>query len=117
LALEGADAVVAVKGIFTEYSVSPELSYQIASISSNQLLLRAGPLFDVWSVADEETQVRVGVQTALSLIVPFGYRFAGSFTAGAALTPSPFGENQLDPNFERRALWRRRMAAGLELRL
>jgi hypothetical protein len=118
LGLEGGDAFAAVKGIFTRYSASPELVYRITHLGAlNELLIHAGPLFETWSVTDEETQVRVGVQTALSLIVPFGRRFAGSFTAGAALTPSPFGENQLDPNFERRALWRRRMAAGLELRL
>ena len=118
LALEGADAVVAVKGIFTAITASPEVSYRIAKVGpSNELLLHAGPLFETWSVTDEETQLRLGIQGALSLSVPFGRRFAGSLTAGAALTPSPFGKNQLDSNFERRALWRRRIAGGVEFRL
>jgi len=37
--------------------------------------------------------------------------------AGAALIPSPFGDTQLDPGFERRALWRRGFGVGLDYRL
>lgn len=118
LALEGADGVVAAKGIFTMYSVSPELVYWIASVGpANQLLLHGGPLFEVWSVTDEDSQTRIGIQGAVSFKVPVGGRFAGSVTAGAALTPSPFGADQLDSDFERRALWRRRFAIGLDYRL
>jgi hypothetical protein len=118
LGLEGGDAFAAINGVFTRFSASPELVYRIGQLGSvNELLIHAGPLFETWSVTDEETQLRLGVQGALSLSVPFGRRFAGSLSAGAALTPSPFGKNQLDSNFERRALWRRRMAAGLEFRL
>ncbi len=118
LALEGADAVSAVKGVFSVYSVSPELLYRIATLGSeNQLMLHGGPLVEVWSVADEDSQTRVGVQGAVSLNVPLGGRIAGSVMAGAAVTPSPFGQNQLDPTFERRALWWRRFAVGLEYRL
>jgi hypothetical protein len=51
------------------------------------------------------------------LRVPLGARLAGSLTAGTALIPSPFTTDQLDPGFERRALWRRRLAGGLEYRL
>jgi hypothetical protein len=49
--------------------------------------------------------------------VPLGGRLAGSILVGAALIPSPFGVDQLNPDFERRALWRRRFAMGLEYRL
>jgi hypothetical protein len=118
LGLEGGDAFAAINGVFTRYSVSPEVAYRIGHLGSvNELLIHAGPLFEAWSVTDEETQLRMGIQGALSLSVPFGRRLAGSFTAGAALTPSPFGKDQLDSNYERRALWRRRMAAGLEFKL
>ena len=115
LALEGADAVVAAKGVFTVYSAAPELSYRIISMGSvNQLVLHLGPLFEVWSVIDENSETRVGGQGAVSLNVPLGGRFGGSIMAGAALIPSPFGKAQLDPGFERRALWRRRFAVGLD---
>lgn len=118
LALEGPDALVAAKGVFTVYSAAPEVIYRIATMGTgNQLLLHGGPLFEVWSVIDEDSQTRVGAQGAVSLNLPLGGRFAGSLTAGAALIPSPFGEGQLDPPFERRALWRRRFAVGLDYRL
>lgn len=118
LALEGKDAVVAAKGIFTVYGAAAEIVYRICSVGSvNQLSLRAGPLLEVWSMVDEEAQTRLGVQGGLSLSVPLGGRFAGGVTAGAAVIPSPFGKTQLDPGFERRALWRRRFAVGLDYRL
>jgi hypothetical protein len=117
LALEGNDAVVAAKGVFKVYSASPEVSYRIASIgSANQALLRVGPLFEVWSVVDEKSRTRVGVQGAASLGVPLGARFAGVFSAGAALIPSPFEDGEL-PGYDLRALWRRRFAVGLQYRL
>jgi hypothetical protein len=114
LALEGDDAVVAAKGIFTVYSAAPEIVYQVISVGANDLVLHGGPLFEVWSVADENSQARVGIQGAVSFNLPVAGRLAGSVTAGAALIASPFAEAQLDPSFERRALWRRRFAVGLE---
>lgn len=118
LALEGAKGVVAAKGIFTVYSVSPELVYRIASVGSvHPLSLHAGPIFEVWGVVDEDREIRVGVQSAVSLGVPLGGRLGGSVMVGAALIPSPFAGGQLNSDFERRALWRRRVAAGLEYRL
>ncbi len=118
LALEGVDAVVAAKGIFTVYSAAPEVVYRIISVGSvNKLMLHGGPLFEVWSVADEDPQTRVGIQGGVSLNLPLGGRFAGSVMAGVALIPSPFREAQLDPSFERRPLWRRRLAVGLDYRL
>jgi hypothetical protein len=118
LALEGADAVVAIKGIYSLYHASPELVYRIATLASTtELRLHAGPLFELWSMEGEKSQFRAGVHGAVSLRVPFGGRFAGSFTAGAAVTGSPLADGQLLDGYERRALWRRSVAAGLEYRL
>jgi hypothetical protein len=118
LALEGGDAIAAVKGVFTIYGASPEISYRIASVGpGNHLLLHAGPLLEVWSLIDEESRTRIGIQGAVSLGIPLGGRFAGSLAAGAALSPSPFKEGELDPTYELRALWRRSVAARLEYRL
>ena len=115
LALEGNDAVVAAKGVFKVYSASPEVSYRIASVgSSNQALLRVGPLFEVWSIIDEKSRTRVGVQGAASLGIPLGGSFAGLLSAGAALIPSPFEDGELLPGYDLRALWRRRFAVGLQ---
>jgi hypothetical protein len=117
LALEGSDAVTAVKGVFTVYSASPVVSYRVASVGSeNELMVHVGPLFEVWSIVDEKSRTRVGVQGAASLGIPLGGRFAGTISAGAALTASPFEDGEL-PGYVLRALWRRRFAAGLQYRL
>ena len=118
MALEGAEGVVAANGVFSIYSLAPELLYRVATIgTANRLLLRAGPLLEVWTVFDEEPETRLGVHGALVLQVPVGWKLEGLLSAGAALIPSPFAEGQLDPPFERRALWRRSITAGLQYRL
>ena len=118
MALEGADAIVVAKKVFTVYSLAPELRYRIARIgNANRLLLRAGPLLEQWKALDEEWETRLGVHGALALHVPLGLKLEGVLAAGAALIPSPFAEGQLDPPFDRRALWRRSITAGLQYRL
>ncbi len=116
LALEGSDALVAAKGVFSVYAAAPELVYRLGRAASNELLLQGGPLFEVWSML-EESQTRLGLQAALSLRVPLGPRFSATFTAGTAVTSSPFTADQLEQGFERQALWRRRVAGGLQYRL
>jgi hypothetical protein len=115
LALEGADAVTAVKGVFTVYSAAPEASYRVSRLGAgSRLVIHGGPLLEAWSVTDEGSETRIGVQAAFSLEVPLGGRVSGALSAGAAVISSPFADDQLDPAFERRALWRRRVAAALE---
>lgn len=117
LALEGQDGLVAAKGVFQVYGADVHLAYRLARISANALTLEAGPLFEIWSVSGEESQARLGIQTGLSFRVPLGRGLVGSLTAGAAVIPSPFTESQLEAGFQRRPLWRRRLAGGLEIRL
>jgi hypothetical protein len=117
LALEGADALVAAKGVFDVYSAAPELFYRITALGANELMVHGGPLFEVWKIIDEDSKARVGGHASVSLRVPLGGRVAGSLTAGVALIPSPFSSDLLSPGFENRALWRRRLAGGLEYRL
>jgi hypothetical protein len=118
LALEGADAVVAIKGAYKLYHASPELVYRIATLASTtELRLHAGPLLELWRTDGEDSQWRAGVHGGVSLCVPLGGRFAGSLTAGAAVTASPLTDAQLLAGYERRALWRRSVTAGLEYRL
>lgn len=118
LGLEGEGAVGAVEGVFTLVSLSPELVYRITSLGpANRLRLHIGPLLDVWSIIDEESQTRLGFQSALSLDVPLGGRFGASVLAGVALTASPFETGQLGADYDLRALWRRRFALGLRYRL
>jgi hypothetical protein len=117
LALEGTDALVAAKGVFDVYTVAPEVWYRVAGLASNELLVQAGPLLEVWSILDGGSETRFGGHIAASMRVPLGGRVVGWLSAGLAVIPSPFTVDQLDPGFERRALWRRRVAGGVEYRL
>ncbi len=118
MALEGDEALSVVKGIFTVYSLVPEISYRIATLgSANRLVLQAGPLLELWQVLDEGSVSRLGAQSALSLGVPLGGKFSAAITAGIALIASPFTSQQLVAEFERRPLWRRRFSVGLDYRL
>jgi len=117
LALEGGDAVTAVKGVFTVYSASADASYRVTSVGSeNELRVHVGPLFEVWSIVGEKSRTRIGIQGAASLGMPLGSRFAGVLSAGAAIIPSPFEDGELT-GYDLRALWRRRFAVGLQYRL
>jgi hypothetical protein len=118
MALEGSDALVAAKGVFEVFGFAPEMICAIASIGTgNSLLLRGGPLVEVWKIIDEPTKTRLGAQAALAITVPFGSGFAGSALASLAVTSSPFTRSQIEPNFEPRTLWRRGIAARLEYHL
>ena len=118
LGLEGPGATAVVEGVFTVWSLLPEVAYRLTALGPlTELRLHAGPLIEAWSIADEDSKVRVGVQSALSLDVPLGQRLAGSVLVGLAVTPSPFEAGQLGSTFEPRTLWRRRFAVGLQYRL
>ncbi|MEO7476108.1 MAG: hypothetical protein ABIY46_12315 [Gemmatimonadales bacterium] len=118
LALEGQDALVAVKDAISVYGVDPELSVRVTTLGPAGVVRAfAGPLLEVWELPEEGSNVRVGLSAALGLEVPFGGRWAGSARIGAAVMPSPFGREDLDPAFEPRTLWRREVAAELRYRL
>ena len=117
LALEGADALVAAKGIFTVYSAAPEMGIRVGPTKGRQQLwIRAGPLLELWSIMGEDSRARAGAQGAVSFLVPVSGRFTASITAGAAVTSSPFDRGELE-GYQLRNLWRRRFGAGLEYRL
>lgn len=123
LALEGPAGVISVEGAFTIVSISPELVVRIATLGSgSQLRLHAGPLIEIWDIIDQDARTRVGAQSSVSLDVPLGGRFGGVVLAGAAVTPSPYKEGELDlgngaPTYALRTLWRRSFALGLQYRL
>jgi hypothetical protein len=123
LALEGAEATISAGGVFTILSISPEVGFRIATLGTgNQLLAHAGPLFEVWDIIDMDARTRVGAQGSVSLDVPLGDRFGGVLLAGAAVTPSPYKDGELDlggtaPTYDLRTLWRRSFAVGLRYQL
>lgn len=118
LGLEGDGAAVALAGVFEVFSVSPELLYRVARLGGgSELVLHAGPLFELWNIIDEETETHLGLQGSVSLNIPLGSKLAASLSAGGAVSPSPFSREQLEENFEPRTLWRRGVAARLQHRL
>ena len=118
MGLEGEDAVVAVKGVFSVVSIWPEVSYRLATVGgNNQLFIHAGPLLELWSLVDQESRTRLGAQGAVSLSIPLGSRIGLSLSADVAITPSPFNDGELDSTYELRRLGRRGFAGGLQYRL
>ena len=123
LALEGAEVVISSEGAFKAVSISPEAAVHLATLGpGNQVRVHAGPVIEVWDVIDNGTRTRVGVQGSVSFDVPLGGQVSGVAFAGAAVTPSPYEDGELDlgggaPAYERRALWRRTFGVGLRYRL
>jgi hypothetical protein len=119
LALEGHDALAAVKNALEVYGIDPEMSIRLAPVGPQGLVrIYAGPLFEVWKLPDVGSHLRVGFGASVGLEMPFGGRWVGSARLGGAVTPSsPFTEEDLDPALEPRTLWRREASAALHYRL
>jgi hypothetical protein len=118
LALEGADAVSAVKGALDFYEVAPEISVHLKQISSGvRFRLYAGPLVDVWELGTETSHIRAGAQAGIGLHLPLSSRVFAGLRANCAVTPSPFDDSDLLAGYEPRALWRRAVSASLQYRL
>jgi hypothetical protein len=119
LALEGRDALSAVKDALSVYGAQPFVSLRLSGVGADGVLrVAGGPLVEVWTLADAGSRTRVGAGAAVELIMPFGGRWSGMARMGGAVTPgSPFTRADLDPSLEPRALWRREVAASLQCRL
>jgi hypothetical protein len=119
LALEGEDALAAVKDVLTVYGAEPRLLIRLTRVGTDGVLrFSGGPLLEVWKLPDAGSRTRVGVAAAVEFQMPFGGRWTGIGRMGAAVTPgSPFTRADLDPALEPRALWRREVAASLGYRL
>ena len=119
LALEGGNALAAVKDALEVYGAQPELSVRVSRLGPAGLVRAfAGPILEIWKLPDLGSRVRLGLTASLGLEFPFGGRWSGSARLGAAVTPaSPFTRDDLDPSLERRALWRREVSAELSYRM
>jgi hypothetical protein len=117
LGLEGAGGLVVAKGVFSIYSVAPDVSYRVARVGAgNSLWLVGGPLLEMWNIIDEGTRARLGAHGGLALVVPLGSRISAMLSGGLAVVPSPFDDGELHEEFELRTLWRRGLAGALEYR-
>jgi hypothetical protein len=124
LSLEGPEAVVSAgEDAFKTVSFSPEAVVRIATLGpGNEVRIHAGPILEVWDVVDYNTRTRFGAQGSVTLDVPLGGRISGVVAAGAAVTPSPYEEGELDlgpgaPTYELQTLWRRSLELGLRYQL
>jgi hypothetical protein len=118
LALEGKDALAAVKGALDIYGFSPELSVVAKRFpSAVQLRLSGGPLVELWDVGTGASHTRVGAQAGLGLHVPVSGRIIAGLRLNGAVTPSPFTTGDLAAGYEPRTLWRRAMSVSLHYRL
>lgn len=119
LALEGRDALAAVKDALKVYGAEPHVSFKLTRVGTGGLLrLSGGPLLEVWKLPEVGSRTRVGITAALELSMLLGGRWEGAARVGAAVTPgSPFTPADLDPALEPRALRRREVVASIRYRL
>jgi hypothetical protein len=81
------------------------------------VVLHLGPVIDRWSPVDVPRRTRIGARAAVSLDLPIGARWTGTFAAGVALSASLFLDDEVPEGFVLRAMWRRALSAGIQLRL
>ena len=118
LALEGTDAVAAVKDALDLHGVALELSQGFATLGeAAHAVVYGGPVIEVWDLAGQSSRTQAGFTGSIGLRIALGKRLSGVIKAGAAVTPSPFSTSDLDPGFEPRALWRREVSGRLRYRL
>jgi len=118
LALEGDDALAAVKDVMNVYGIAPELSVRLTRLGPEAVLLAyAGPVFEIWKLDENTSHSRLGAAASLGLEVPFGGRWSGAARIGGAVMRSPFDEDDLTVGLEPRTLWRRELSAGLNYRM
>jgi hypothetical protein len=118
LALEGGDAVVAVKDALTVYGVAMEVTQRLATVGHDSSLLAGmGPLIERWDLSGAASHVRAGAAASLSLRVSLGVRWETVVRGEVAVGGSPFTDDDLDPGFEPHTLWRRDVSARVMLRL
>lgn len=118
LALEGGDAVVAVKNALTLYGVAIEVSYRLVSLGhESSLMVGTGPLVERWDLSGTTAHLRAGLGATLALRVAPSDRWEAALRGGIAVSGSPFTSADLDSGFAPRALWRRQVAARVMLRL
>jgi hypothetical protein len=99
------------------YSGSPEITVRVLPIGSGGAL-RAGVGGDVlvWSIAGDDSRVRLGGHVTAVYEWPFAGRFLGSIQAGLSLTPSIFDASEVDTPFEPRAMVRPSVSIGIRYR-
>ncbi|HEY8257141.1 MAG TPA: hypothetical protein VIG08_05755 [Gemmatimonadales bacterium] len=118
LALEGGEAVVAVKDALSVHGAAVEVSRPVATLGTDsRFVIVGGFLIESWSLAGETSHVRAGFSVGAGLEVSLGGRWRAVGRGGIAVSGSPFSETDLDAGFAPRTLWRREVTGRLQFRL
>jgi hypothetical protein len=119
LALEGSEAVAAIKDAISVYGIRPEVGLRLSRLGAEGTVrLHVGPLLEVWQLPDIRSHWRMGVAASVGLDLRLGGPWSASARLGGAVTPaSPFRREDLESPLEPRALWRREGAVALHYRL
>src|SRR5882724_10800612 len=76
LALEGHDALAAVKDALEVYGIAPEISVHLTQVGpQGTVRLYGGPLFEVWKLPDVGSRLRMGFGASVGLEMPLGGRW------------------------------------------
>ena len=117
LALEGTEAVAAIRNALDLHGLALEVSGSITTLGAVSVVIYGGPSIEVWDLADESSSTHAGLSASVGLQAALGGRFSGVLKAGAAVTGSPFSTTELEVGFERRALWRREVSGRVRVGL
>jgi hypothetical protein len=115
LALEGSEAVAAIKDALSVYGIRPEVALRLSRLGAEGTVrLHVGPLLEVWQLPDIGSHWRIGLAASVGLEWPLGGPWSAAAQLGGAVTPaSPFRQEDLEIPLEPRALWRREGAVAL----
>lgn len=118
LALEGAEAVIAVKDALEIYGAVAEVSVGLTRLDPRvRLVAYSGPFVEVYCIDGESSRTRAGWNASIGLELAMGGGWSGVLRAGGAVSASPFTPDDLDPGFEPRALWRREVSGRIRFAL
>lgn len=116
--VENGSVSVEEKGVLKLAEVAPEASLRVAEPGpGGALRLHAGPVIGRWSPKDVPRRTRVGARAAISLDWPLAGRWTGTLEAGVAMSSSVFLNDEVPEGYVLRAMWRRALSAGIQVRL
>jgi hypothetical protein len=117
-AVEDGEFALVAKDVFRLWEFAPELGVRAAGAdTATSLWLRAGPILDVWLPDGADTRVRGGAFASASLLFPLLGRVTGELGLRGSVTPSPFNETELPPEFAGSAATRVTVLVGARYRL
>ncbi|MGH7499797.1 MAG: hypothetical protein ACREL3_13215 [Gemmatimonadales bacterium] len=118
LALEGSDAIIALKHALEVLGAVAEVSVGLKRLDQRvRLVAYSGPFIEVWSLGGQSSHTSAGWNASVGLELSIGGRWSGVFRAGGGVSASPFSLDDLEAGFEPGALWRRELSGRIRFAL